>query len=311
MKNKINALSNMLNKLGLKKEAGKVGQILKTSQQFSVEDWKAVIVEIDTPPDPQIMGRAINYVIDGGSNFASAVGKMKDDKAMIEEASQLAAKIGSKYMNEDTIKKLSSTKPKTAQLQWLKDLVSGPRGFGLTEESLTGKGKLIPYIGFIFSAAMALNNLYYGFIEYKKLVSKASELGISWRDSLNFMKLKELIPKFKEDPHKLKVLASTANSAKVFWDEAISIAANSLDAVKDFLLAPFNVAFFSLLVAADMSTSLLIGIAESSIEDSAKANYDPVLEEIRGIAEEKIKSLSYGEDLSPQEEEAFQRWLDS
>lgn len=324
---KLKKLAEGLSALKLNRDALEVLSLVKISQSKS--DWQMVIEEIEKPAEPQMLDRAIQYVVNGAIQLTGVANNLKEtDPSTIEGAAEIVSKMGKsasnnleilqKYASLTTFKPIisDSDQLKTAQMQWLKSLLGQEGAAKAIAETggLLGKGggKMIPVIGFIFSGILAIKNIYYGFYEYQKLVSEASELGISWFDTLYPNKLSHLVKQNSNEPDKLILLARITKTAKAFWDEAISAAANTLDAVKDFIFLFLEIGSMGLAIAGDIGISLVLWMIEEGTESAVHQHYDVVLKHIRTIAEDKLQDI----DMQPEyfqfqetDEEAL-KWLE-
>jgi hypothetical protein len=306
----LNTLAKQLDYLNHTSEAKKVLEIIKYSENELFENatsieaneidrWRKLLEEVQAPIPQQIFGRSIKYLVRGGLELYEVSQQLKDlDISEIEAIINLAKKasFGSHNSIDDIIKK--------AELDW-----TNPAGKG------AGKSlKLIPYIGVIFSGALAIKNLAYGLYEFSILVEEANKIGLSWYDTLYPERIAHSVNEYQNSPEDLKIAVKTVKSAKVFVDEGISFVANSIDFAKDFifLLIEFAVALTGIgavaVGTADFTSSALIAIVEYQAEIGSKEHYDRVLEIITDIAESNIQNLTPAKDdnidyseLSPDE----------
>lgn len=307
-------LSEMLNLMGLNSESERVNLIIKNSEaQPSREDWEKVIDSIENPIPAQSIGRAVEYFKTGFSDLAKSTNELKDlpkeDIALaIEVGTKIPGAIKGSSVNIKVINKFSNRfvgMNKKAQMQAIK---------GLGTKAL----RIVPWIGAVFSGILAIKNILYGCVEYKRLMSFSSKIELGWQDTLSPAKIAQKINQNRGQPGKLTVAVKTSQSAKIFVDEAISFVANSIDFSKDiaFFLIESVVAAGSTIIppgwaaalgigAVDIALSVIIMIIEAQAESSALAEYDKVIQSVKEIAlkgiQDKISLLDFnewsGEDL--------------
>lgn len=304
MNNNLKHLSKELKSLGLNDASRDISSILKNAQESDdVQMWQAVIDEVQRPDPDQIADVAAKYVVKGVMGLLSAAEKLKgipkeDIELALEIGSSVPGAIKGASINLEVIEKFSrdfNSLNKTAQMSWL----NGVGRFG------AGALKVIPIIGVVFSAALAIKNLYYGFVEYSKLSSLSSQIGLHWTDTLFADKIISKINEFSDNPEQLIQTVKVCKSASIFVDEAISLAANSIDFIKDLLfliveaaggigsvVIPPGWAAMLAIGSVDVGISFIIMIIEYYAESAAKEKYKVALGDIKSIAEKKIAVMS-------------------
>ena len=271
----------------------------------SLADWEALLEEVNTPIPKQMFGRAISYVVKGVTGLTEVGGELKDvPKEDVEMALQVGAHIGAvknSSIDLDKIKKFSKDFQelnKTAQMSILKELGSGAL-------------KVVPIIGVVFSAALAVKNLVYGFMEFITLMDVSRKVGLAPYETLFADPIIKKIAEFSSQPAKLTDLVKTCKSAKVFVDEAISFGANSIDFIKDliFLIIEAIVATGSFIIppgwaatlgvaSIDIALSFIIMVFEYYIEEAAKKKYTDAITSMGELADTNIKRLSVTTETS-------------
>jgi len=298
-------LAKDLNYLGYKNASKKIITISKIAQDLNLEmqQWQAVVEEAEKPVPKQIFDVAIESVINGVIGLVKSSENLKgvsedDIKTALELGSKIPGAIKGANVNIDVIEKFASNfnkMNKTAQSSVLKGLGNlGSRAL-----------KVIPIIGFVFSAAMAIKNLIYGFIEFRKLMSISDEINMPWYETLFADKMMGRIEQNKGAPEKLIAMIKVSKSAKAFVDEAISFAANYIDFFKDiiFLIVEAIVAAGSAIIppgwiatlgigAVDITLSFIIMVVEYYAEKNAFEKYDIAINKIKDVAQLEIRTIS-------------------
>jgi len=321
----LNALADFLSKEGFAQELGDLKKLLVLGQQtFTESDWKNVIAEVEKPLDPTGLDLAINYMVNGAFQLAKSAKKLEGvEPETIQEASGLVAQINKESsLNYDLAKiaSLSENAPisKEAQIQWLKQFL-GPKATSLLSQTTKGGAKIVPVVGALFSFIFAAKNIYYGYYQYQKLVSDASAVGLSAKDTLSPKKLSQQISLSSENPNELTLLAKTTKTARAFWDEAISGAANSIDFVKDIIFLVLEFGSAGLAIIGDIGISIILMLIEAGAESEVLGSYDGVLKYIKTLAEEGLRKLEpkkeylqfekEDEDTRKWQEKAMSRYL--
>ncbi len=166
---------------------------------------------------------------------------------------------------------------------------------------LLGKG------GFKLGIYMAIKNIYYGVKEYQTLTAESAKLGISWLDTLRPSILSSKVMLYQNDPASMLLLAKTTRSAKLFWDEGISLVANLISSYKDFLtIIESGVGWAGIILGIIQNFALehVIRSIETAAEHYELNQYDAVLTSIKQIAIGRIQVL----EQAPQEMSS-QDWI--
>jgi hypothetical protein len=304
---------------GIRPGESEEGSVLEGATPQAITEigqWTELLDEAQAPIPPQIFGKAIRFVVKGGVDLYNAATKLqeldpKEIKATIDLAQKVPGISSRGSYNFEKMEKIAKlleekfpgrmiteTLIKNSQADWITSIL-GPSGKGV------GYGlKLIPYIGVVFSALLAIKNLIYGIWEYTILIKEASKINLSWYETLDTAKLADKVKEYEKDPENLKIAVRTTKSAKVFMDEGISFVANGIDAVKDVIFLIIEAALtptgWGAVVAggADMASSGVIAIIEYGLEEDMAQRYDRVLEMIVEIAEDNIQRLTPAADTN-------------
>lgn len=267
MNKELKYLIDTLKEAGLDREAEELNHLLVKSATVvdeEIEAWQGVIEEIEKPPATQIQGRLIKWFVQAATSF--------------REAEEL------KTLKPEEIKESASTLKKVMSHSNL-----SPDEFFVKRAGVMGMlGKAAPLFSFIIAA----KNMYYGFQEFKKIQSKAGDIGLNWMDTMQPSKMMAKAKELRESPEELTLLVELTKSAMLLWDEGISLVINLIDGFKDlaFLLADILSGGWAAVI--DFSISMMLWLlVEAPAEAFMKKQYAPGIDYIKSTAEITIKSL--------------------
>lgn len=287
MDKELKYLIDILKEAKLDREADELMHLLVKSAtvvQEDLEAWQNVLGEIDRPNEIQVQTKAILYLIEA----ARGLGEAEELKEVGPEDIKDSAK---------NLKLVMSNLKMTPDEFFVKQ--AGPMAM---------LGKAAP----LFSFIIALKNIYYGFQEFKKIQSKAGDVGMNWMDTLQPSKLMTKAKEYSQSPIELKIVVELTKSARLLWDEGISLVVNLLDGFKDILfLMPTLVGYFAgmgiggiTVSVIDFSISMLLWLlVEAPAERLMKSLYRPNLEFIKGTAQMAIASLVEQQAPAPDDSE--------
>lgn len=288
MNKRLRHLIGLLKEAGLNNEANELKSLLI---KYSFQDnknlqlWQGVLYELEAPRPLQIQGKALQWLFSANEELKDVSKELQGaDEKEIKDALKIVEQVSKNTnLSVEELEKLSSMKwdkelVKTAQWGWLKGIGSGVL-------------KSLPLVGVIFSFLLVCKNVYYSFVEYNKLVSEASQIGLSWADTLQPSKMNSKIKEYYNNPEKMRLAVRTTRTARTFVDEGVSLIANTVDFIKDIIMLFAAIPSLGLSIAIDVGISILIFIVELAVEEGYKSLYNPALQNARERAESMISVL--------------------
>lgn len=274
-------LKKQLKQFGLDKQSSLIENILKFSNyQEELGLWKNVI----NATNEQIPSNAINIINFTKQNYNKMLAEYNKFSQLSNEELKYAISLAI------SLPKSNNENANDYIMKYADNNITKYSGFF---SSLGNKAlKIVPVIGFLFSFILALKNFIYGIDALYSLLSTADNIDLDPRYIFNYNLISDKVNFYKNDPDKMIILARINNLNQVFYDELISLVANSIDFIKDVIFLILDTGSFGLMTLGDIGLSFLFMFIEMSTENQILPEFDKIRNEILRISHIQIKSLS-------------------
>lgn len=310
---KIKKLAEYLAEIGLDKEAARLLDLVAVASLSvnSVDAWYDVIVEIDSDYIDPGYKAVSGYMKNAAHYLEKAAPELQDitkeelksilDNIPLEKFISQASDV--RLLRKYAVADGQDPLIKAAGLLHELGYISAPE-YKKAFLGLVGKaaGKIIPFGAFI----LAVINFYYCAVSIWKLMSELPDAGLRWYDCFVPSNIKSAAERNKENPEILKSLGKATKTSEVLYTEYISLLANLVDGIKDFVFLFIDVGSGGWSVAIDIGISVIILFIELGVNTWASSYYQDVLKAIRGISVDKIIDLKSTEIFSEDDLSVFE-----